>query len=104
MRRHPGCLREAKRSGISDYYIAKLWGMPEVEVFALRKREGLFPEYLMIDTCAAGPDSYIPYFYSSYNGAGKHGVSDRKRSSFWAPAPSGSDRVWNLTTPPSHAG
>ena len=72
-------LREAKRSGISDYYIAKLWGMSEVEVFALRKREGLFPEYLMIDTCAAGPDSYIPYFYSSYNGAGKHGVSDRKK-------------------------
>ena len=72
-------LKAAKKSGFSDNYIAKLWNLPEEEVFALRKTENIFPEYLMIDTCAAGPDSYIPYFYSSYNGAGKHGVTDRKK-------------------------
>ncbi len=72
-------LREAKRDGISDAYIAKLWNLSEGDVFALRKKENIFPDYLMIDTCAAGPDSYIPYFYSSYHGQGKHSVSDRKK-------------------------
>lgn len=77
--RNTAVLREAKKSGISDDYIAKLWSMSEDEVFALRKREGIFPAYPMIDACAAGPDSYIPCFYSSYNGPGKHGVSDREK-------------------------
>lgn len=72
-------LKQAKQAGFSDSFIATLWKVPEEEVYALRKREKLFPEYLMIDTCAAGPDSYIPYFYSSYNGDGKHGVSERKK-------------------------
>lgn len=72
-------LKEAKLAGFSDSYIATLWKMEEEAVYALRKKEDLFPNYLMIDTCAAGPDSYIPYFYSSYNGEGKHGVSDRKK-------------------------
>lgn len=72
-------LRIAKIDGFSDYYIAKLWKMPEEDVWALRKKEEILPEYLMIDTCAAGPDSYVPFFYSSYNGKGKHGVSDRPK-------------------------
>lgn len=72
-------LRDAKVAGFSDSAIAKLWNMPEEEVYVLRKHEGIFPEYLMIDTCAAGPESYIPYFYSSYHGTGKHQVSDRKK-------------------------
>ncbi|MEG2000057.1 MAG: carbamoyl-phosphate synthase large subunit, partial [Evtepia sp.] len=72
-------LKQAKMDGISDEFIAKLWKMPEVDVYHLRKQEGIFPEYLMIDTCAATENSYIPYFYSSYNGKGKHGVSDRQK-------------------------
>jgi len=79
---HPGdvaVLKEAKVNGFSDSYIATLWKMSEENIYTLRKQENIFPEYLMIDTCAAGPDSYIPYFYSSYNGVGKHGVSDRKK-------------------------
>ena len=79
---HPGdagTLRRAKEGGFSDSYLAKAWNMPEEEVYALRKREGIYPAYLMIDTCVAGPDSYIPYFYSSYHGTGKHAVSDQKK-------------------------
>lgn len=72
-------LKTAKADGFSDSYIAKLWNMPEVELYALRKREGIMPAYLMIDTCVAGPDSYVPYFYSSYHGEGKHGVSNNKK-------------------------
>lgn len=63
-------LKEAKLAGFSDAYIAKLWNKAEEEVFSLRKQEHIFPFYLMINTCAAGPDSYVPYFYSSYHDIG----------------------------------
>lgn len=33
---------------------------------AARKAEGILPVYKMIDTCAAEFDSYVPYFYSTY--------------------------------------
>ncbi len=72
-------LKSAKASGFSDTFIATLWNMKEEAVFALRKKANIFPQYLMIDTCAAGPDSYIPYFYSSYHGEGRHKPSDRKK-------------------------
>ncbi len=72
-------LLAAKRSGFSDPYIAKLWNRTEEAVYALRKERGIFPDYLMIDTCAAGPESYVPYFYSSYNGDGKHIPDTREK-------------------------
>ena len=59
-------LRDAKKMGVSDKYIGQLWGMTEAEVFKLRKSINLFPVYKMIDTCASEFDSYVPYFYSTY--------------------------------------
>lgn len=59
-------LREAKRNGFSDGAIAKLWGMPEREVYDFRKDTGIIPVYKMVDTCAAEFESTTPYFYSSY--------------------------------------
>lgn len=67
--RRPGDVRElafAKRMGFSDKYIGKLWNMSEEDVYGLRRREGVIPAYKMIDTCASEFDSYIPYFYSTY--------------------------------------
>ena len=32
----------------------------------LRREHGLLPVYKMIDTCASEFDSYVPYFYSTY--------------------------------------
>jgi len=61
-------LRRAKEMGFSDKYIAKLWGVREMEVYAQRERENLFPNFRMIDTCAKDEHSYIPYFYSDYGG------------------------------------
>ncbi|MBQ8003930.1 MAG: carbamoyl-phosphate synthase large subunit, partial [Oscillospiraceae bacterium] len=57
-------LRSAKKKGYSDKFIARLWGMPEIEVYNLRKKENMFPVYRMVDTCHT--NAYIPYFYSSY--------------------------------------
>ena len=59
-------LREAKRLGFSDAAIAGIWNMKEQEVYDIRCREGIFPVYKMIDTCASEFSSYVPYFYSTY--------------------------------------
>lgn len=69
IRDHPGdtkVLRQAKRMGFSDAAIGYFWGMQEKEVFALRQEKGILPVYKMIDTCASEFDSYVPYFYSTY--------------------------------------
>lgn len=75
----PGLLRGAKRLGFSDSYIARLWGAAEAEIRALRKAEGILPVYKMIDTCAAEFDSYVPYFYSTYEQENESVVSGRPK-------------------------
>lgn len=72
-------LKEAKRMGISDKYIARLWKMTENEVYNIRKENKLFPVYKMIDTCASEFDSYVPYFYSTYEQENESVVSDKKK-------------------------
>jgi len=72
-------LREAKKMGFSDRTIGKLWNMPEKGVFDLRRKNGIIPVYKMIDTCASEFDSYIPYFYSTYEDENESIVSDRKK-------------------------
>ena len=62
----PDLLRDAKRMGFSDHIIGKYWDMTETQVFALRQERGILPVYKMIDTCASEFDSYVPYFYSTY--------------------------------------
>jgi len=59
-------LCEAKRIGFSDREIGVLWGLSEETVFALRSKNRIMPVYKMIDTCASEFESYVPYFYSTY--------------------------------------
>ncbi len=72
-------LRLAKKMGFSDSYIADLWGTTEDEIYNLRLKLGLFPVYKMIDTCASEFESYVPYFYSTYEDENESIVSDRKK-------------------------
>ena len=72
-------LKEAKRMGFSDKYIGMLWGMTEAEVFLLRKKEGVFPVYKIIDSCAGEINTYVPYFYSTYECENESVKSDRKK-------------------------
>ena len=62
-------LREAKKMGFSDREISILWDLTEEEVFSLRSKNRIMPVYKMIDTCASEFDSYVPYFYSTYETA-----------------------------------
>ena len=77
-----GCiatLKEAKKMGFSDKYIGQLWGMSEAEMFELRKKESIFPVYKIIDSCAGEIDTYVPYFYSTYEAENESIRSDRKK-------------------------
>ena len=78
----PGELRKAKRMGFSDRAIAMLWNMDEEEIFSFRQEKKILPVYKMIDTCASEFESYVPYFYSTYeeeNEALPEGDSDNGR-------------------------
>ena len=72
-------LLKAKKLGFSDKAIADLWGLPEKDISALRREKGILPVYKMIDTCASEFDSYIPYFYSTYDEENESIISDRKK-------------------------
>ena len=69
----------AKRMGFSDREIATLWGMQEREIHDLRAEKGIFPVYKMIDTCASEFESYVPYFYSTYEDENESVVSNKKK-------------------------
>ena len=77
-----GCiatLKEAKRMGFSDKFIGQLWDMTEAEMYELRKKENVFPVYKIIDSCAGEIDTYVPYFYSTYEAENESIRSDRKK-------------------------
>ena len=82
LKHHPGSVKElylAKRMGFSDREIARQWAWTESQVYALRQKERIYPVYKMIDTCASEFESYIPYFYSTYEDENESVVSERKK-------------------------
>ena len=72
-------LSEAKRMGFGDKFIGELWGMTEAEVTRMRYANGIIPVYKMIDSCAGEFDTYVPYFYSTYEQENESVRSDRKK-------------------------
>ena len=61
-------LSQAKRIEFPDNVIARLTGMKEDDILALRRKEGITPVYKIVDTCAAEFDAETPYYYSVYGG------------------------------------
>lgn len=72
-------LYQAKKTGFSDKEIAQLWDKKEKDIFKLRKDSGIFTVYKMIDTCASEFDSYVPYFYSTYEAENESFAESRKK-------------------------
>ncbi|MBQ2273856.1 MAG: carbamoyl-phosphate synthase large subunit [Clostridia bacterium] len=70
-------LKAAKKMGFCDKFIARMWGVTELDVYNVRKENGIFPVYKMVDTCHT--NAYIPYFYSSYTGENASRLTDRKK-------------------------
>ncbi len=76
-----GCvktLKQAKVMGFSDKYIAKLWGVNELDIYSIRKSENIKPVFRMVDTLHSG--AYIPYFYSSYTGKNDSILTAKKKA------------------------
>ncbi len=72
-------LYQSKKMGFSDSYIAELAGCSEEDIWRLRKSYDIKPVYKMIDTCASEFESYVPYFYSTYEEENESVVSDKEK-------------------------
>ncbi|HLT20322.1 MAG TPA: carbamoyl-phosphate synthase large subunit, partial [Thermomicrobiales bacterium] len=59
-------MRRLKRKGFSDRRLAKLLGMKEQDLRALRHELGVRPVYKRVDTCAAEFATTTAYMYSTY--------------------------------------
>ncbi|MBR2336926.1 MAG: carbamoyl-phosphate synthase large subunit [Clostridia bacterium] len=71
-------LHSAKKLGFSDPFIAKLWGVKEIDIYNLRRENGIKPIFKMVDTLYSG--AYIPYFYSSYIGENASILTDKQKA------------------------
>jgi carbamoyl-phosphate synthase large subunit len=69
----------AKRDGISDGTLARLWNVNPLDVRNRRKELGIAPVFNRVDTCAAEFESFTPYLYSSYESESEVDPSDRKK-------------------------
>ncbi len=72
-------LKLAKKTGFSDKYIAKVWKKKEENIYKTRIKNNIRPVYKMIDTCSSEFESYVPYFYSTYEEENESIVSDKKK-------------------------
>lgn len=72
-------LYQAKKIGFSDKAIAWLWDKKETDIFKMRKDAQIFPVYKMIDTCASEFESYVSYFYSTYEIENESVIEDKKK-------------------------
>jgi len=70
-------LRSAKKMGFCDKFIATLWNQKELDIYKLRKEQGIIPVFRMVDTCHT--NAYIPYFYSSYTGTNDSRLTGKKK-------------------------
>ncbi len=72
-------VKRAKKMGFSDSYIAELTGKTEDDIWKYRRENNIYPVYKMIDTCASEFESYVPYFYSTYEEENESIVSEKEK-------------------------
>jgi carbamoyl-phosphate synthase large subunit len=72
-------MRKAKRDGVSDAALARMWNLNPLEVRERRKQMGIRAVYNRVDTCAAEFESFTPYMYSSFESACEAEPSARKK-------------------------
>jgi carbamoyl-phosphate synthase large subunit len=72
-------LQAAKRDGVSDTALARMW---KTEPLAVRKKRidfGIRAVFNRVDTCAAEFESFTPYLYSSYESEDESNAADCTR-------------------------
>ncbi|KRN28776.1 carbamoyl phosphate synthase large subunit [Lactobacillus selangorensis] len=70
-------LEMAKKNGFTDVEIGKLWHRDAGEIRDLRRAEGIWPVYKMVDTCAAEFESQTPYYYSTFEEENESAVTKK---------------------------
>ncbi len=64
---NPDVLREYKKLGFSDKYLAYLTNCGQSDIFQKRADNNIFPVYKSVDTCSGEFNALTPYFYSCYS-------------------------------------
>ena len=80
LKENAGCvktLQAAKTMGFSDKFIARLWNRNELDIYNLRRENGIIPVFRMVDTLHTG--KYIAYLYSSYRGKNDSVLTKKKK-------------------------
>ncbi|MBS1828578.1 MAG: carbamoyl-phosphate synthase large subunit [Acidobacteria bacterium] len=72
-------MRKAKRDGLSDSRLARMWNSTPLDVRARRKELGVAAVFNRVDTCAAEFESFTPYLYSSYESECEAEPTTRKK-------------------------
>ncbi len=72
-------LLRAKREGVSDTRLGRLWNADPLAIRAHRKQLGINAVFNRVDTCAAEFESFTPYLYSSYESEDEAQPSSRKK-------------------------
>ena len=72
-------LLKAKRGGLSDTRLGRMWNVDSMTVRARRKELGIRAMFNRVDTCAAEFESFTPYLYSSYESEDEASPSKRKK-------------------------
>ena len=70
---------QAKRYGLSDNRLARLWGETETAVRNRRKQWNIRAVFKRVDTCAAEFESFTPYLYSVYEEECEAGPSETRK-------------------------
>lgn len=71
--------RRAKEYGISDKYLASLFGVEEYQVRKHRLQVGISAVYKTVDTCGAEFEASTPYLYSTFEQECEARPTDRKK-------------------------
>jgi carbamoyl-phosphate synthase large subunit len=72
-------LKTAKRSNISDKFLATIFQVPEKTIRRQWKEWGWKPGYKIVDTCAAEFDAVTPYYYSTWQGSDEVETSGKRK-------------------------
>ncbi len=72
-------LLRAKRSGLTDAWLARILGTSEEQVATRRREADIEVVYKRVDTCAAEFESFTPYLYSTYEEEDEAGDLEEER-------------------------
>lgn len=75
----PEIIRKAKRLGYSDKQLAQIFKTKESEIRKYRIKNGIYPVYKTVDTCAAEFEANTPYHYSVYEPYNESISSDKEK-------------------------